>query len=119
MKLLSRKRASRRSVAFLVAAFQFAITLAPALHPILHPDPIGVAVDSETAIRESGSEHRSDNHDTCFLCRVTPETQAVPDCGRTTPAGSAVELGLELIERPPLSQTLTSTNRARAPPSLP
>jgi hypothetical protein len=118
MKILSRKRGSRRSVALLVAISQFAITLAPALHPILHPDPIGVAVDSETALRVCGSEYRSDNHDTCFLCRVTPETQAVPDCGRTTPAGSAVELGFEPIERPLLSQTLTSTNRARAPPSL-
>ncbi len=118
MRILSRKRASRRTVALLVAIFQFAITLAPALHPILHPDPIDVAADSETAIRQSDNDYQSENHDTCFLCRVTPETQSVPECGRITPAGSAVELSLEPSERPALSQTLSSTNQARAPPSF-
>lgn len=117
MKILSRKRASRQTIAFVVAVFQFAITLAPALHPLLHHDLLGVASNSETAIRESGTEYRSENHDTCFLCRVTPETQAAPDAGRITLANPAVERGLDPIEQAPLSQTFTATYQARAPPS--
>jgi hypothetical protein len=117
MKILSRKRASRRSIAFLVAVSQFAITLAPALHPLLHHDLVSVASDSETAVRQSGTEYRSENHDTCFLCRVVPETQVAPDMGQITLARPAVEPGLDATDQAPLSRTFTATYQARAPPS--
>ena len=82
MKILSRKRASRQTIALVVAVFQFAITLAPALHPLLHHHLLCVASNSETAIRESGTEYRSENHDTCFLCRK-PRRHPTPGVSRS------------------------------------